>query len=171
MNDTPKVIGQNHIPGFPSTRPATRAFAEPNLRGSHGARYSSRTHAIPNNGSLATSPLGGAPQPHLHWPFVGVAYSLLAISRLGCSANLGYNAAYHTTSCQSWGNTKQSPDKKSSGLPAFRPAARFGLSHPYLDYSHLSTVLSLVWLLFFSGIFCCHGFHNPMSKKRTILYV
>ena len=171
MNDTRKVSGRDHIPRFLSTRPAARASAEPNLPGSPGARCSSQTRTFPSNGSLAISPLGGAPQPHLHWPFFGVAYSLLAISRLGCSANLGYNAAYHTTSCQSWGNTKQSPDKKSSGLPAFRPAARFGLSRPYLDCIDLSTMLSLVWPLFFSRIFCCHGFHNPITKKRTILYV
>lgn len=84
-----------------------------------------RTRAFPENGCLAIFPPGGAPLPKLDWPSLGVAYPLLAKSRLGCSPNLGWYAAYHTTTCKSRRNTNQCLDEKSRGLPASRPAAPF----------------------------------------------
>lgn len=53
---------------------------------------------------------------------MGVAYPLLAHSRLGCSPEFAFHAAYHTTSCKFRSKTNQCPDKKSGGHPAFRPA-------------------------------------------------
>ena len=55
-----------------------------------------------------------------------MAYPLLARSRLGCSPNLSFDRAYHTTSCKSRRNTNRCHEKKLRGLPASSPAARFG---------------------------------------------
>lgn len=153
MYDTHKIINQWRIYSSLRTRPALPASAEPDLGGFRGPGGSSRPRASPPTGSPAISSRGCAPQPHLDCPLIGVAYCLLAHSRLGCSANLDYSTAYHTTSCKSRGNTKQSSDKKSRGLRAFSPAARFGHARPSLGIGPLSTMLFLVLLLFFSEIF------------------
>jgi len=90
------------------------------------------TGAFPKNGSLAIFPPGCGPQPHLDWPFIAVAYYLLAISRLGCSPKLGFDATYHTTFYKFQGKTNPFLDKKSRRFPASSPTARHGRAPAFI---------------------------------------
>lgn len=126
MNGTLGIINHIAVPRSHSPRPAWLSSEGPHLPGSRGAMGGGRTRAFAEKGSRVILPPGGAPPPPLDGPSIIVAYPLLANSRLGCSPNLGWYALYHTTSCQSRRNTNQGLDKKSGGLPASPPAARFG---------------------------------------------
>lgn len=113
MHGTQRVIRQGRPPRPSSHCPVLPVSPSPNLRGSRGAMRLSPTRAFPGSASRAVSPPGGAPQPNLNRPSIGVAYPLLAHSRLGFSPNLGLDTAYHTTSCGFRRKTKRCPEKKS----------------------------------------------------------
>jgi hypothetical protein len=129
VDDTREIINHIAVPRSHPPRPPWLLSEELHLPGSRGAMGWGRTRAFAQKGSRAILPPGGAPPPPVDGPSIIVAYPLLANSRLGCSPNLGWYALYHTTSCQSRRNTNQGLDKKSGGLPASPPAARFGRAH------------------------------------------
>src|SRR5208283_5066469 len=104
---TLEVISQSDISRSFFARPAFLPPAPPNQGGFRGAMGGNRSCVLPGNGSPAIFPSGGAPQPNPDWPFIPVAYSLLAHSRLGYSPNLGFDAAYHTTFRKFRGYTNQ----------------------------------------------------------------
>jgi hypothetical protein len=105
VNGTREISHQGHIRRSPSTRIALVLSAGPSLWGSRGALC--RTCALPGNAFPNIFPLRYAPHSNLDWPSLPVAYCVLAISRLGCSPNLGFNTAYHTTFYKSQGSTNQ----------------------------------------------------------------
>jgi hypothetical protein len=162
MDGTIHILNEGHRIRFSITHPALPVSAGPKLRGSHGAMGFSRTRAMagigPHAGSLC------APQPRRDGPFIGVAYSLFAHSRLGCSPKIGFNAAYHTTSCRFRSNTNLGLDKKSRGLPASRPAVPQTPACSPVSAGP-SPVREAVAPRC-SGISYAHGFPNPLIHEK-----
>jgi hypothetical protein len=114
---------QGYPPRSASNYPTLAVSPSPNLPSCREATSLSPTRALLESASLAILPPAGAPPPYLGWPFVCVAYFLLAHSRLGFSPNLGYDTAYHTTNCIFPGNTKRCLDKNFCAPPPRFPSA------------------------------------------------
>jgi hypothetical protein len=169
VNGTQRVIRQRHIPQTSYIRPALPPPARPPAWGFRGAMGLNRTCTFPGDGSPAVFPAGGAPQPNPDWPFIPVAYSLLARSRLGYSPNLGLHAAYHTTFCKFRGYTNQCLDKKSRRLPASRPPAPFICPVGQRPQGFPRSWKR--WRIGAQEIPKIHPFIFLRSKKRTKMYV
>ena len=78
---------------------------------------------LPGLGFPADSTPAGVPNPHPNRLVIRVGYSLLAVSRLGYSPKLPFNAAYHITPCKSRGITNQfyftkNPPETPDAVPA-----------------------------------------------------
>ncbi len=164
MYGTQEAIRQGRYPRSPSTRPARPVPGGPYLWDSRWAMDFSRTRTFPGNGSSAFPSPGDPPQPNLDYPFLPVAYCLLAHSRLGYSPKVGLDAAYHTTSCKSRSNTNVMCGQKIKRSPPFRSGrmVRTG-ARPNLSWRPSATAPSQSCrrgALRRSGIFYPHGFHN-----------
>lgn len=99
---------------FPSLRSACRFFAMPagpNVWDSCKALGRGRLGA-----SVSLAILPPTFLPNVVRPCIGVAYLLLALSRLGYSPNSALDGAYHTTSRKSRGITNLCRDKKDGAL-------------------------------------------------------
>ncbi len=142
MNGTLEAISPRHFPSLPSARPFITAPAGPNVWRSCGPLVRGRLGAFPGNGFPAILPPIFVPS--VTWPFIRVAYSLLALSRLGYSPNLALDGAYHTTSCRFRGITNLRRDKKSGALPLSASARRPGRRQGFYA-SPVSGTLFLLW--------------------------
>ena len=91
-------IARRRAPTGPLGRNAGRSLATVGLKWLRG---------LPGLGSFAFFPSAGVANPHPNRLVIRVGYSSLAVSRLGYSPKIPFDAAYHTTPCKSRGIANQ----------------------------------------------------------------
>jgi hypothetical protein len=126
VHDTLHATVQMSIPRSSLARPPF-PFSAGRNPGDGGGAFGG-AGAFPGYACRTIPAPGCAPRSPRVWSCFSVAYSLPAISRLGYSPELPIHRAYHNTLCEPGSNTNQCRDKKTGGLPCFRPGPSLSLS-------------------------------------------
>lgn len=114
---------------------------------------------------VAFFPLRSSAPPLPGCPFLSVAYSLWASSRLGYSPKMAYHRAYHTTFCELESKTNYCFRQKICGLAAYGRAA--SLDPPRSPVAPALSPAGEAATNCRAGVSYYHCFHHFLNAKRT----